>query len=122
KYSPFYPEHKDLYFNYFLDEIKLLHKIYHKNIVRVFNYYLYPEQMTGYILMEFVKGQNIDEYISENPDRLSDLFVQIINGFTYLEENKILHRDIRPDNILVTVDGVTKIIDFGFGKLIDFDN
>lgn len=122
KYSPYYPEHKDLYFKYFLDEIKILHKIYHKNIVRVFNYYIYPEQMTGYILMEFVKGQNIDEYILENPDKLNDLFVQTINGFTYLEENKILHRDIRPDNILVTDDGTTKIIDFGFGKSIDFDN
>ncbi len=122
KYSPYYPEHKDLYFKYFLREIKLLHKVNHKNIVRVFNYYIYPEQMTGYILMEFVKGQNIDEYISENPDRLNDLFVQTINGFTYLEENKILHRDIRPSNILVTDDSITKIIDFGFGKSIDFDN
>lgn len=57
KYSPYYPEDKDLYFNYFLKEIKLLHKIYHKNIVRVFNYYLYPDKKTGYILMEFVKDE-----------------------------------------------------------------
>jgi serine/threonine protein kinase len=47
KYSPFYPEDKETYFGYFIDEIKLLHKVYHKNIVRVFNYYLYPEQVTG---------------------------------------------------------------------------
>jgi serine/threonine-protein kinase len=122
KYSPFYPEDKETYFKYFIDEIKLLHKVYHKNIVRVFNYYLYPEQVTGYILMEFIKGQKIDEYISTNPDKLNDLFVQTIEGFAYLEENKILHRDIRPENILVTNDGVSKIIDFGFGKTIDFDN
>lgn len=38
-----------------------------------------------------------------------------------MEENKILHRDIRPDNILVTEECITKIIDFGFGKSIDFD-
>ncbi len=122
KYSPFYPEDKVTYFRYFIDEIKLLHKVYHRNIVRVFNYYLYPEQVTGYILMEFIKGQKIDEYIAVNPDKLNDLFVQTIEGFAYLEDNKILHRDIRPDNILVTNNGVTKIIDFGFGKTIDFDN
>lgn len=122
KYSPFYPEDQETYFKYFIDEIKLLHKVYHKNIVRVFNYYLYPEQITGYILMEFIKGHKIDEYVSINPDKLNNLFVQTIEGFAYLEENNILHRDIRPDNILVTNDGVTKIIDFGFGKTVDFDN
>src|SRR5690606_22854966 len=116
------PEDKETYFKYFIDEIKLLHKVYHKNIVRVFNYYLYPEQVTGYILMEFIKGYKIDEYVSVNPDKLNNLFVQTIEGFAYLEENNILHRDIRPDNILVTNDGVTKIIAFGFGKTVDCDN
>ena len=72
--------------------------------------------------MEFIKGYKINEYILENPDKLNDLFMQTIDGFAYLEENKILHRDIRPDNILVTNNGFIKIIDFGFGKTIDFDN
>ena len=43
KYSPYNKEDKEQYFKYFIDEIKILHCIYHKNIVRVFNYYLYPE-------------------------------------------------------------------------------
>ena len=42
KYSPYYPELKEKYFKNFVDEIKLLHTVYHKNIVRVFNYFLYP--------------------------------------------------------------------------------
>lgn len=122
KYSPYYIEDKEGYFKYFIDEIKLLHKVYHKNIVRVFNYYLYPERVTGYIIMEFIKGQRIDEYIYANPDKLNDIFVQTIEGFAYLEEVKILHRDIRPENILVTYEGVCKIIDFGFSKAINIWN
>ena len=120
KYSPYYEEHKELYFKNFVDEIKILHNIYHKNIVRVFNYYLYPEKTTGYILMEFINGQDIKTFASKNPHLINDLFVQTISGFNYLEQNKILHRDIRPENILVSANGVVKIIDFGFGKRINF--
>jgi len=121
KYSPLYEEHKQLFFKNFKEEIKLLHLIYHKNIVRVFNYYLYPEQYTGYILMEHIKGNDIYAFLKENPDKLNDTFIQTIEGFKNLETNQILHRDIRPDNILVANDGTVKIIDFGFGKKIDYD-
>ncbi|MFI1745951.1 protein kinase family protein [Thalassobellus sediminis] len=122
KYSPFYEEHKKLFFNNFKDEIKLLHLLYHQNIVRVFNYYLYPEEHTGYILMEFVKGDNIASYLKNNPDKLNDIFLQTIDAFVHLESTKILHRDIRPDNILVSNKGIVKIIDFGFSKKIDFES
>lgn len=122
KYSPFYDEHKKLFFTNFKDEIKLLHLLYHQNIVRVFNYYLYPEEYTGYILMEFVKGQNIASFLKDNPDKINDIFKQTIDGFIHLESAKILNRDIRPDNILVSDKGIVKIIDFGFSKKIDFES
>jgi serine/threonine-protein kinase len=93
--------------------------------VRVFNYYLYPEQLTGYILMEHVDGSDIEEYLSSAPEQSNEVFLQTIDGFRYLESNEILHRDIRPQNILVRHDGTVKIIDLGFGKRIrqpaDFD-
>lgn len=123
KYSTFYPEHQALYYSNFVNEIKILYKINHPNIVRVFNYYLYPELMTGYILMEYIDGTDIADYISSNPNEINNVFLQIVNGFKYLEKKNILHRDIRPNNILVSNDGVVKIIDFGFGKDINaFDN
>lgn len=120
KYSPFYEVDKEKYFNYFIDEIKILHSLFHRNIVRVFNYYLYPEQLTGYILMEYIQGKQIYEYLRSNPEKLNNIFVQTIEGFSHLEDNNILHRDIRPENILISDDGVVKIIDFGFGKSIEF--
>lgn len=121
KYSPLYEAHKDLFFDNFVDEIKILHRLYHKNVVRIFNYYLYPDKKTGYILMEYIKGEDIKTHISNNPQLLNDTFVQVISGFTYLEQNKILHRDIRPENILVSEKRTVKIIDFGFGKRINFE-
>lgn len=116
KYSTYYPEDKYLYYDNFVNEIKLLYKINHPNIVRVFNYYLYPEMTTGYIIMEYINGVDIEEYLSQYPNKINDIFTQTINGFKYLEEQNILHRDIRPSNILVSYSGIVKIIDFGFGK------
>lgn len=117
-------DRKELY-SKFVEEIKILYLMYHENVVRVFNHYLYPDQQTGYILMEHVNGCDIETYLNENPERINEVFLQTISGFSYLEANNILHRDIRPQNILVTTDGTVKIIDFGFGKRIlepqDFD-
>lgn len=125
KYSPHYPEHKEILFKNFIQEIKLLHLVHHKNIVRVFNYYIYPEHYTGFIVMEYVEGDDIESYLVNHPENINEIFIQTIEGFSYTESNNILHRDIRPLNIMVASDGIVKIIDFGFGKQIfdknDFD-
>ena len=118
KYSPIHESLKETFFNNFVREIKLLYLLNHPNVVRVFNYYLYPEQLTGYILMEYVRGFDIEDYLSKHPENVNEIFLQVIEGFAHLEKNEILHRDIRPQNVMVAEDGVVKIIDFGFGKQI----
>ncbi|NLE74006.1 MAG: protein kinase family protein [Actinobacteria bacterium] len=119
KYSP-YDENRrpDLYQN-FVREVKMLHRLYHENVVRVFNYYLYPDRFSGYILMEFINGSDVEGYLATNPERVNEVFLQAVAGFGHLEANGILHRDIRPQNVLVGADDVVKIIDFGFGKAIE---
>lgn len=119
KYVPFSECHRQELFKNFLREIKLLHEVHHSNVVRVFNYYVYPEQFTGYILMEFVDGSDIEDYLRSKPETVNELFLQAVEGFAYLEASSILHRDIRPQNVLVRDDGTLKIIDLGFGKRID---
>lgn len=125
KYCPSAESQRTELFGNFVREIKLLHQVHHPNVVRVFNYYLYPDQFMGFILMEFVDGTDIEEFIAANPEKTNDIFVQVISGFAYLESVGILHRDIRPRNLMVTSDGVAKIIDLGFGKRVvtskDFD-
>lgn len=123
KYSPVQEEYKDEFFTRFIEEIKIMYPLYHQNIVRIFNYFLYPSQKTGYILMEHIQGSSIDEYLAwaDNKD-FENIFIQLLEGFSYLESKKILHRDIRFNNIMVTDEGILKIIDFGFGKKIVENN
>lgn len=116
KYLPQTNINKEKYYKNFLNEIKLMYRLNHNNIVRVFNYYMYEESYTGFVLMEYIKGSNINQYLKKQPEMLNDIFEQTIDGFSYLESKKILHRDIRPTNILVDESGFVKIIDFGFGK------
>jgi len=75
--------------------------------------------------MERIRGNNIEDYIKANPESINALFAQAIDAFSHLESNDILHRDIRPQNILISNDGTLKLIDFGFGKIAsrkqDFD-
>jgi len=125
KYCPLSEEHRQELYSNFVREIKLLHQVHHANVVRVFNYYLYPNNFTGYILMEYVDSLDVEDYTKNAPEKINEIFLQAISGFRYLEASNILHRDIRPLNILVTHTDNVKIIDLGFGKKIknseDFD-
>ena len=51
KYEPEYPGIREQFYKNFLDEIKILYKLNHRNVVRIYNYYAYKENFTGYILM-----------------------------------------------------------------------
>lgn len=115
-------DHREENFERFIDEIKILLRLSHPNIVRIYNYYLYPEYLLGYIQMEFVEGVNINDYIRNNQENLELIFRKSINAFKCLEENNILHRDIRSNNIMITNDGNVKVIDFGFGKELSKEN
>ena len=122
KYSPLEGLDRQVLFQNFVREIKLLHDLNHTNVVRVFNYHIYPLHLAGYIVMEQVAGSNLVEHISSHPEQINEIFEQAINGFAHLELNRILHRDIRETNLMVTDDGVVKIIDLGFGKRVQTTN
>ncbi len=120
KYVPAEKQYIDENYQRFVEEIKILFNISHPNIVRIYNYYLYPRSKTGFLQMEYIDGISIDEYEPMPWDEKDwdDIFTDIIGAFEYLEMHHILHRDIRPANILIDNTGNVKIIDFGFGKQI----
>ncbi len=101
KYVPFSETHRKELFASFVQEVKLLHRVHHRNVVRVFNHYLYPDALAGFILMEYIDGTSIDSFIAASGEKVNDVFQQAISGFSYLEKTGILHRDIRPENLMV---------------------
>ncbi len=122
KYEPEYDAIKEKFYANFLDEIKILYKLNHKNIVRIYNYYAYENIFTGYILMEYIDGTDIGSFIHHyfepvETTTLDEVFLQLIDAFCYIESHGIIHRDIREGNILIDKNGMVKIIDFGIGKI-----
>ena len=126
KYCPFFPKADDQklfdqLIERFRDEARILFQLNHPNVVRVFNYYDYSEYDTAYILMEYISGADIVSHLKKAPLSFDQVFEKVVGGFEHLELKGILHRDIRPANILVTSEGEPKIIDFGFGKRFDLN-
>ena len=88
--------------------------------MRIYNYYLYQESYLGYLQMEYIDGVPIDQYDPWDFDKQwDDIFIETISAFRYLESKNILHRDIRPANIMISHEQEVKVIDFGFGKLLN---
>jgi tetratricopeptide (TPR) repeat protein len=73
-----------------------------------------------FLVMEYVDGQRIDEYCAKRrlsvPDRLR-LFLQVCDAVSYAHRRLVIHRDLKPGNILVDAEAVVKLLDFGIAKL-----
>ena len=75
-----------------------------------------------YLVLEYVDGIPIDEYVEQHhlsPEARIRLFLQVLDSVGSAHANLIVHRDIKPSNILVTSDGMVKLLDFGIAKLLD---
>lgn len=90
----------------------------HPNIVSIYD--VGYEDGLHYIVMEYIEGKTLKDYIEEKrmlPWREAvDYAIQIAKGLEQAHKNSIIHRDIKPHNIIMTVDGVLKVTDFGIAR------
>ncbi len=102
-------------------ERRLLNALDHPHVARLLDAGT-TDDGHPYFVMEYVRGTQIDKYCDENrlttEERL-DLFRKVCDAVHYVHQNLIIHRDIKPGNILVTQDGEPKLLDFGISKLVN---
>jgi len=102
----------------FLNEAKIHARFQHPNIVLLYDFFEFSGMPC--IAMEYVPGRGLDELITENkglplPDAVF-IFKSIVNAISYIHNNGVLHRDIKPGNIQIAQDGSIKLLDFGIAK------
>ena len=105
----------------FRHERQILAGLEHPNIGRLLDGGTSSEGLP-YFVMEYVDGLPVDEYCRTRRlsiDERLQIFLQICAAVTYAHQHLVVHRDIKPSNILVTSDGVPKLLDFGIAKLVE---
>ena len=105
----------------FRSERQTLATLDHPNIVKLLDGGT-TEQGLPYLVMDYVEGEPIDEYCDRH--KLSTegrlrLFLQVCFAVQCAHENHVVHRDLKPSNILVTPQGVPKLLDFGISKVLE---
>ena len=105
----------------FMREARTAAGLSHPNIVAVFD--VGDEGGIPYIVMECVEGLTLAELLAENgpldPDRTVDLILQACAGLEHAHAAGLVHRDIKPQNLLVREDDTLKIVDFGIARPVD---
>src|SRR6266540_1671928 len=104
----------------FDSERRILAGLDHPNIARVLDGGS-TEDALPYFVMELIEGKNVLEYCDEKrlgiAERLA-LFQRVCSAVQYAHQRLVIHRDIKPGNILVTAEGVPKLLDFGLAKIL----
>ena len=105
----------------FMREARTAAGLSHPNIVGVFD--VGEEGGIPYIVMECVEGQTLADLLAENgqldPDRTVDVILQACAGLEHAHAAGLVHRDIKPQNLLVRDDDTLKIVDFGIARPVD---
>jgi Tol biopolymer transport system component len=106
----------------FEKEARAASALNHPNIVTV--YEVGSADSLSYIAMELVEGKTLREALAPGPfplKRLLDVTCQIASGLARAHEAGIVHRDLKPENMMVSKDGLVKILDFGLAKRMPFE-
>ncbi len=104
----------------FLEEARVLDRLRHPNIVQVNS----VDEIGGKVVidMEYVRGRNLQDVLRQTPQlpisQAMDVVAQICDGLAYAHSQRTVHRDVKPANVLLTREGVVKLVDFGLAEVL----
>ncbi|XP_003791756.1 serine/threonine-protein kinase PAK 6 isoform X1 [Otolemur garnettii] len=111
-------QRRELLFN----EVVIMRDYQHVNVVEMYKSYLVGEEL--WVLMEFLQGGALTDIISQvrlNEEQIATVCEAVLQALAYLHAQGVIHRDIKSDSILLTLDGRVKLSDFGFCAQISKD-
>jgi tetratricopeptide (TPR) repeat protein len=104
----------------FKQELILARQVTHKNVIRIFD--LGSHQGTKYITMEFVEGRDLSSILEERrltPDESARLIRQVCRALESAHAENVVHRDLKPQNIMVDATGRARVMDFGLARSVE---
>ena len=119
---PEFAEDKDR-MNRFVREAKSASALNHPNIITIHE--IGESKGTHFIATEFIDGKTLNDYAKSNPLNFKsalEIAIQIASALDEAHSAGIVHRDIKPDNVMVRANGLVKILDFGIAKLVELRN
>src|SRR5512132_311035 len=103
----------------FQQEIKAAGRLNHPNLVTIYD--VGQTDQVAYMAMEFLEGAELKDMIASGqvppPDQVVDILTQVADGLWFAHSQDIVHRDVKPSNIMVMRGGIAKITDFGIARL-----
>ena len=104
-------------------EVKAVARLNHPNVVQVYDFA--TEGDLAYIVMEFVQGKELKDFLDANErfdlKRIFSVMAELLSALDFAHEAGIIHRDVKPANVMVTADGHSKLTDFGVARFTEPD-
>ncbi len=120
---PLAAKKKKSFINRFLQEAKLACKIRHPNLIAVYDAGRNPDNGLYYLVMDYVSGGSVRDLLEKerrlDPEAAVRIVRQTAQALTAAYDHHMVHRDIKPDNIMFDADGTAKLADLGIAKLTD---
>ena len=104
----------------FLQEAQVMARTSHPNLVQVHDLELIGD--ANYIVLEFVRGKSLREWLVRGPMSLPQVFAVmhgVLQALDYAHKHAVVHRDMKPENVLLSDEGMVKVADFGIARLTD---
>src|SRR5205814_9126835 len=104
----------------FLQEAQVMARTSHPNLVQVHDMEL--QGNVNYLVLEFVRGRSLREWMNHGPIPPPQVFAVmhgVLQALDYAHRHAIVHRDMKPENVLIADEGMVKVADFGIARLMD---